>query len=42
LFSFVLLHLVMVLLSGPINGIRSMITGNVRQAPQGDMTGVES
>jgi thiosulfate reductase cytochrome b subunit len=39
---FVLVHLVMVLLSGPINGIRSMITGNVRQAPQGDMAGVTS
>jgi len=40
--SFVLLHLVMVLLSGPINGIRSMITGKVRHVPQVNATGVES
>ena len=39
---FVLLHLVMVFLSGPINGIRSMLTGNVRQAPDSNPTGMTS
>jgi thiosulfate reductase cytochrome b subunit len=42
LFSFVLLHLAMVFLSGPINGIRSMITGKVPQAPHINLTGVAS
>ena len=40
--SFVLLHLVMVFLSGPIKGIRSMITGKVPQGPHGNVTGVAS
>jgi thiosulfate reductase cytochrome b subunit len=39
---FVLLHLVMVFLSGPINGIRSMITGKVPQTPDSNPTGVTS
>jgi thiosulfate reductase cytochrome b subunit len=39
---FVLLHLVMVLLSGPIKGIRSMITGKVAQAPDSNPTDVTS
>jgi thiosulfate reductase cytochrome b subunit len=39
---FVLLHLVMVLLSGPINRMRSMITGKVAQAPDSNPTGMTS
>jgi thiosulfate reductase cytochrome b subunit len=39
---FVLLHLVMVFLSGPIKGIRSMITGKVPQGHHGNVTGVAS
>jgi thiosulfate reductase cytochrome b subunit len=36
---FVVVHLIMVLLSGPINGIRSMITGRHVATPKPDKTG---
>jgi thiosulfate reductase cytochrome b subunit len=39
---FVLLHLLMVFLSGPIKGIRSMITGKFAQAPESNSAGVAS
>jgi thiosulfate reductase cytochrome b subunit len=36
---FVVVHLIMVLLSGPINGIRSMITGRHVATPKPDKAG---